>query len=139
MCDKLKKIEMGKKYTYLGKPARVLCVDKRYRLYPVIALITDNSCETVTSFTADGRSYEDAPADTTHRLIEVSPYADWKIDDKILVTNNLTGDTRWYKRHFAGLGKDGQPTAFADGKTSWSDAGQPGTAWNFAKKPEAQE
>lgn len=51
-------------------------------------------------------------------LIEVSPYEDFKIDDKVLVWN--AGDEDKYKRYFAGVGNQGRPLIFQDGATSWS-------------------
>lgn len=137
MCDKLKKIEMGKKYTYLGQPARVICVDRNHKHYPVVALVSaggppDDLFEELLTFSALGEAFKDSPG--TERLVEVSPYADWKIDDKILVTNNLTVDTRWYRRYFAGICSDGRVSAFADGATSWS--AKDITGWNHAKKEE---
>lgn len=51
-------------------------------------------------------------------LIEISPYADLKIDDKVLVWDTNPNDK--LKRHFSGLDEDGKPTAWYDGKTSFS-------------------
>jgi hypothetical protein len=53
-------------------------------------------------------------------LIEVSPYADWKIDDKILVWEDTFADDK-AKRYFAGLNKDGSPLVYNNGTTSWSN------------------
>lgn len=55
-------------------------------------------------------------------LIEVSPYEDFKIDDKVLVW--AKGSSTKHKRYFAGVSNIGRPLVFVDGKTSWSSEGQ---------------
>lgn len=68
-------------------------------------------------------------------LIEISPYADFKIDDKVLVWSDL--QPRKLKRHFAGLNNKGLPTAFHQGKTSFtSDDDDSKIAWNYCIKYE---
>lgn len=54
-------------------------------------------------------------------LIEVLPYQDFKIDDKVLVWEE--GSCEKYKRYFAGVDENGKPLVFWDGKTSWSSDG----------------
>jgi hypothetical protein len=64
-------------------------------------------------------------------LVEINPYADWKIDDKVLVWNDPLYKKR---RYFAGtVSDDGKPMVFDDGATSWSNVYSP-DAWNFAEK-----
>ena len=64
------KIEMGKKYTYLNLPARVICVDRKDHQYPVIALVRDSTnTEIVTTFTEDG-----GYSDERDRLHQQAPY-----------------------------------------------------------------
>lgn len=49
----------------------------------------------------------------------VAPTVDWSkiaVDTKVIVSEN--GD-HWFKRYFAGV-KDGEPTAWDNGVTSWS-------------------
>lgn len=52
-------------------------------------------------------------------LIEVSPYADWKIDDKFLVSSYKYPEKK-YRYYFAGLNSKGLPLFYTDGRTSWS-------------------
>lgn len=49
-------------------------------------------------------------------LFEVSPYVDWKIDDKVIVTGS---DGEGRRRYFAGM-KNDKPCYYRGGKTSWS-------------------
>ena len=64
-------------------------------------------------------------------LIEVSPYADFKIDDKVLVW--ITKGIK-IKRHFAGISEEGLPMAWEDGQTSFTTSLK--TAWNYCEKYE---
>jgi hypothetical protein len=50
-------------------------------------------------------------------LIEVSPYADFEIDDKVLVWDD--GEEK-QKAHFAGIGSSGNPKVWIEGKTSFT-------------------
>ena len=52
-------------------------------------------------------------------LIEISPYADFKIDDKVLVWYKVCKLDK-YKRHFAGISELGKPLAWVDGMTSFT-------------------
>lgn len=64
-------ITMDKKYTYEGRPARILAVDVKNDFYPVVALITEaTGIELVEMFTADGREHRSLPKLS---LIEVRP------------------------------------------------------------------
>ena len=63
-------------------------------------------------------------------LIEISPYADFKIDDKVLVWDE--GQIEPYKYHFAGVGKNGKPLTWDDGQTSFTTDGT--TAWDNCEK-----
>lgn len=52
-------------------------------------------------------------------LVEVSPYADWPIDSKVLCWDN-TFDKK-HKEYFAGVCEaTGNPLSWSAGKTSWS-------------------
>jgi hypothetical protein len=52
-------IRMGKRYTYLGRPARILCVDRDDAEYPVIALVypSDDGVQYPFSFTKEGHEW----------------------------------------------------------------------------------
>jgi len=66
-------------------------------------------------------------------LIEVSPYADFNIDDKVLVWDN---GLYKYKCHFAGVGKNGKPLTWDDGKTSFTETDLYKTEWDNCEKYE---
>lgn len=128
------KIEIGKKYTTRdGREARILCVD-RVNGNPVVALIgKDNS---VYTYTSTGQWQETPHSKYDVDLIEVSPYDDFNIDDKVMV-QLFTNSQHWHKRYFAGVDSSGQPTAWDSGGTSWSSKGR--TAWSRCRRPEEHE
>jgi hypothetical protein len=121
-------IDITKKYqTRDGDPVEFI-TDKGRGEYPIIGYIGDN--DTVDVWTQDGKF---SPSlDHARDLIEVSPYADWKIDDKILVSNDRD---IWVKKHFAGLDCDGLPMSWKYGVTSWSATPKARISWMYAKKP----
>lgn len=63
-------------------------------------------------------------------LVEVSPYDDFKVDDKVLVSNN---GKDWHRRYFAGVSKDDRPLAFCEDSYSWG-ACLPAITWKYCKK-----
>ena len=67
-------------------------------------------------------------------LIEVSPYGDFKIDDKVLVWNDMVGCTEKRKRYFAGVNEYGRPTTFVNGATSWTASSDCRTHWDNCEK-----
>ncbi len=67
------KITMDKKYTTRdGRPVRVLCVDAKDEVYPVIALIDRDGTEGCFSFTSSGQWDTDEEGDELD-LIEEKP------------------------------------------------------------------
>lgn len=118
----MNKIEMGKKYrTRTGLPARVIATDVKDSIYRVVALV-GKDVERVYHYTTTGHSLPSSQHGDD--LVEVSPYEDFKIDDKVLVRDYENEE--WNKRYFAGISADGLALAFVDGQTSWSSSG--GTA-----------
>jgi hypothetical protein len=99
-----------------GQPARIICTDKASKDYPVVALVLGTT-EVVSSLTKNLRYFTDG-AESCYDLFEgVEPEIDWsevKIDTPVWC--QFYGD--WYRRHFAGLDKFGQPEAWVDGYTS---------------------
>lgn len=111
------KISMDKKYkTKSGLPVRILCVDAAINL-PVIGLCNfGDGRDTVCYWKKEGNYYDDlGPSDFD--LVEVTPYDDFKIDDKVLVSND---GEHWLPRHFAGTDSYERPTAFLFGTTSFT-------------------
>lgn len=120
----MSKIDMNKKYkTRDGQDVRIICVDSGILHYPVVAIVGKE----LMMFTAYG-NYK-IGFEGEEDLIEVSPYEDFKVDDKVLVS--VDGDS-WEKRYFAYV-KNGAPWAWADGATSWS-ACDTARKWNYCKK-----
>jgi hypothetical protein len=64
-------------------------------------------------------------------LIEVSPYEDFKIDDKVLVWDE--GGLK-HRRYFAGVSISGKPMAFVDGNTSWSTKYEVPYDWDYCER-----
>jgi hypothetical protein len=54
-------------------------------------------------------------------LIPYEPYADFKIDDKVYVKDTSAYKYQQVCGHFAGVNKNGQPTTFVDGRTSFTE------------------
>lgn len=110
----MKKIEMGKKYrTRAGHAVRILCVDRDDKDYPVVGLPKfEIGGEGLIPFTAEG-SYE-AGKHSPFDLVEVPPYADIPIDTPGWARG---ADGHWHRRHFAGVGSDGLPKCWVEGKT----------------------
>lgn len=66
-------------------------------------------------------------------LVEVPPYDDFKIDDKVLVWGNESIGV--VKRYFAGITRDGKPMTFPAGATSFShNKNENFVVWGFCKK-----
>lgn len=123
------KISMDKKYkTKSGLPVRILCID-RGGFSPVISILGKR--QYIHAWSKEGIS-----CNPNLNLVEVSPYDDFKIDDKVLVWN-IDGDlTR--KGHFAGLDDFGYPTTWTAGATSFTTNGDR-FSWRFCKKYESSD
>jgi hypothetical protein len=65
--------------------------------------------------------YKNDKEEHVNDLIEVSPYADFKIDDKVLVWDK--GQKDKYKRHFTGIDDKGNALAWSRGNTSFTADG----------------
>jgi hypothetical protein len=124
----------SKKYrTVDGRYAQILCTTVVDDSYPVAALVTDEEGNQVVSrYTSSGK-YLDDHIPSNNDLIEISPYDDFEVDDKVLVSN--TGHT-WYKRYFSHVNEEGVPCTFNGGGTSWSQKSDNTNGWEFCKKAE---
>jgi hypothetical protein len=86
---------------------------------------------------ADGQfsSYLEAPHN--YDLVEVTPFADFKIDDPVFVSDDRIN---WHQRHFAGVIENGVPTTWSQGKTSFSSNGTgQRTGWEFCVKDDPRK
>jgi len=118
---------MGKKYKYRnGEPARVLCTDRPSDgSLHVISIEEDGD---IICHTLEGYFYSDKTA-SNYDLIEVSPYEDFKIDDKVIVWD-IKG--MHFRRHFAGVDKEGRPLTWVGGLTSYT--GHHTNDWDYCEK-----
>lgn len=120
----------------------MLFTDKKYQLAgsfnpPIfVNILSDKSlichnypfyCEfldpTKSTFVGDFFSVDGIGKLYNYRLEEVPIWKDWAIDQVCYVKakeNRYDREYRYLKRHFAGINKDGLPTIFSSGKTSWS-------------------
>lgn len=126
-----KTISLDKKYkTRCGYPVRVLCIDRKDTVWPVVAMYQKENCEGVSFHKInDGTSWNGQDFD----LVEVSPYEDFKKDDKVMVSRD---GTKWIKRYFSHE-ENGVPYIFNNGNTSWSS--RYSKAWEFCRKPTQEE
>ena len=125
----MSKIEMNKKYqTNNGIPVRILCTDKEGD-YPVVGVIG----ESVFCFTSNGRGGLGKDLD----LIEVSPFAEFKDGDPVMVRDTEGGS--WKKRYFAFVSNKNEAVfTYDDGKTKWSSNGCV-SFWSQCRRPTAEE
>ena len=131
----MNKIDMNKKYrTRCGYPVRVLCTDMKSGKYTVVALVYTMLGETPICFTEFG--FEVYNQEGNYDLIEVSPWEDFKKDDKVMVSED---GEKWFRRYFA-YEKDGVVYTYRDGTTSWTvDAEEYVATWNYCRKPTKEE
>lgn len=128
-----KVISMDKKYkTRSGLPVRILCVDRKYDVYPVVGLFLDNDKEYCNYWGHSGCNYSDG-SESSLDLIEVSPYEDFKVDD-LCVVSDFTGEVfRYFHKEIEGVAY-----CFQGGKTSFtSDGGS--IAWCYCRKATPEE
>ena len=128
-------ISLDKKYkTRCGYPVRILCVDRNDPEYPVVALINGKDSECLTSFSSKGMFVDES---TKHDfdLVEVSPYEDFKKDDKVMVSED---GIIWYKRYFSHATVKGA-YVFDNGNTSWTEPNGDTTNWLYCRKPTQEE
>ncbi|MFA5920073.1 MAG: hypothetical protein WC856_02130 [Methylococcaceae bacterium] len=109
-----KPIDLSKKYrTHCGYEAEVYAIKGAI----VIGAIFDGNEWYPKCFNLNGR-YTDEPTYHRYDLIEVSPYEDFKIDDKVLVWNGEYGSRE--RGYFAGIDENGRPRVWHGGRTWWT-------------------
>lgn len=130
-------ISMDKKYTTRnGWPVRILCVDKHHPSYTVVGLITNNQGEeTMVCWTPDGK-YMLGYREHAYDLVEVTPYADFKIDEPVMARAFPGG--LWFRRHFAGVTENGKPKTWDSGRTLFSSKGD-FAVWDECRRPTEEE
>lgn len=119
-------ISIGNKYlTKGGREVKILYTDLKGD-FPVIGVIEDQ----LFFYTKEGSNSSSYSMDDI-----VEPYADFKIDDKVLVSDKYSPIKR--KSHFAGVNSEGKPMAFMNGETSWTTTTPP-CSWGTCEKAENQ-
>jgi hypothetical protein len=124
-------INMKDKYTSGGRPFKVLCVDAPGE-YPVKGYYEDTG--NTTEFTSNGCFYSGIGRLSQYGLIKVSPFADFKKGDPVMVKNRP--DEFELRRHFSHE-KDGKAVCFAEG-SEWTSHGV-ATPWPFCRHPTKEE
>jgi len=131
------RIEMDKKYkTRDGQSVRILCTDRLDRNYPVIALTGANE-ELIVTYTSEGRC-SDGGHDRLYDLVERTAWDDFQVDEPVMVRDK--DDSEWERRYFAGVTKEGRPSTWRSGVTSWTNMdGCPISCWDECRRPTAEE
>ena len=128
---------MGKKYKQRnGAPVRVLCIDNGCPTYPVVAATEEGA---LFMYTAEGKFHSDTNLLSGIDLVEDTPYADFKVDDKVMVRD--ADHHTWNRRYFSHINSEGFPVCFSEGVTSWVAAASSfhSTFWKQCRKPTAEE
>jgi len=124
------KIEMTKTYrTRKGYPYRLLCIDAP-GLYPVVGLANG----LLVRHTLSG-VYNTTVSFNDLDLVEVSPYADFKLDEPVMARFDKAA--KFLRYHFAKFSEEG-PYVFTCGGTSWSSRGVTSLAFE-CRRPTPEE
>jgi len=123
---------MSKKYRYRnGESARILCIDGNNCKYPVVSMDKNGYLFTHTEeglFAKQGRDHH-------YDLVEDMPYADFQIDDPVMVKDKY--HIKWKKRYFAGVDDNGKPLTWNAGTTSWT--AELKITWDECRRPTPEE
>lgn len=113
---KMKKVELGKKYkTRDGFDVEIIAIRPELK-DGVIGIMKGE--DFVREWATDGTySHDKEPCDFD--LIEVPPYANLKVDDKVIVWDDNVGIK--YRGYFAGVNEQDDPLVWDNG-TSWSNS-----------------
>lgn len=121
-------ISMDKKYTLDGKPYFILTTTKPGK-YPVVGYGEDGEAMLFNLDGSNGSLYG------KNQLVEVSPYSDFVIDEKVMV-RDLDRD-KWKRAYF--VGTDALGGARASSFTNWIRQDMPATLWDQCRRPTAEE
>lgn len=129
------KIDINKKYRTRGGLAVEIfkVMDDSYNSKWKVfgAIIDDRGILVAVNWTDTGRyaTIHEHSSD----LVEVFPYDDFKVDDKVVCWDDAFPDSQ-RMRYFSHVGKDGRPNTFVDGATSWSNRAGQYVAWDNCVK-----
>ena len=126
--DNLTNNLMNKKWrTGNGHDARIVCVDLKRKVSPILCLVTRNDgIEQILPLTEDLSLYSD---NREPFLIEVTPWDDIKLDDPVVCWNK---SGHKYKGYFAGVDCYGKPKTWLYCRTSFSADGR-ACAWRHCR------
>ena len=128
-------ISLDKKYrTESGTKVVIYAVYPDQEVSQVHGALVYSSYTQPQSWSILGFFHEAGEGRSTLDLVEVVPYEDWKIDDKVIVWNSDTGVS--YRRYFAGIDRNGNITTFVNGNTSWTNAGGTPSAFKYGRLAE---
>jgi hypothetical protein len=91
-------------------------------------LLSDTGANRTDLYTYGGRHSNG----TVVLVEEYNPYEDWPIDCKVRV--RMTTTSAWDNRHFAGVNKEGKPTAWDSGCTSYTANKFSKSTWNYIER-----
>ena len=120
-------VSMDKAYTLDGEAFTVLTVTRPGGI-PVAGHVPSGR---IFGFYLDGSNNF-----STQRLVEVSPYADFVIDEPVMVRDEDC--LKWLRGHFAGLTTDGLAKIWGGEGTHWSSKGT-WSHWNQCRRPTKEE
>ena len=127
-------IELNKVYKdRRGNDVRIICVDRQDDT-PIVGLLMMEDVEYLACYTAGGQYIPDEPS--ANDLILPEDYSSYKIDEPVMVRDY--DSQTWDRRHFAGV-KNGKPTVWLRGYTSWTNDEPDVSTWNQCRRPTPEE
>lgn len=127
----MNKINLTSTYrTRCGMPVRVICIDRKHREYPVVALVNIDNQETIWTYSEYGQ-YSISRPENEYDLVEYDLAETFVLDQPIWVRDSILN--KWVKRHFHSYEPENKIVyAWGNGKTSFtSDADDGFISWNF--------
>jgi hypothetical protein len=116
----MRKLQVGDKVKNgLGREGVVVLTDL-LGSYPIACRMVDKcrTIETIVTYTEEGRYHVCSPSYESDLILEPEPsWSSIPIDAKVLVWNNESVPSRG---HFAGVNKNGKPTTWFEGQTSFT-------------------
>lgn len=125
----------------------IVSMDNHYTLnnqtFTVLTVTKAGEC-CVLGHTPDGQAHEFRADGTTrhgyhvnHSLVEMIPYAEFNIDDKVMVRDSEDG--YWQRAYFAGVTHTGIPQTWSRDRTGWVCRNNEVMLWNYCRKPTSAE
>lgn len=115
----MNKINLTSTYrTRCGMPVRVICIDRKHREYPVVALVNIDNQETIWTYSEYGQ-YSISRPENEYDLVEYNIAETFVMDQPIWVRDSILD--KWVKRHFRSYDpKNKIVYAWGNGKTSFT-------------------